>query len=181
VQCFDLRTGERLWSVYSEGEGVVPSPVAGTGLVFTSSGFGHGTIRAIRTGGRGDVTGTHIAWEQTKGVPLVSSFLYVRPYLYSITMNGIGFCFEAETGNVVWQERIGGNQWASPIYANGHIYFLSEEGETAVIEAKPQFHLIARNPLHERTQASLAVCGRYIFIRTERNLYSIGKSANASE
>ena len=66
VQGFDARTGERIWSIYSQGEGVTPSPVLGDGLIFTSSGFEEPTIRAIRLGGKGDITNTHIAWEQKR-------------------------------------------------------------------------------------------------------------------
>ena len=107
VQGFDLRTGERLWSVYCQGEGLVPSPVGGEGLIFASSGFEKTTLRAIRTGGQGDVTTSHIVWEQKKGVPTQSSLLYVRPYLYAITDGGIATCYHAHSGEIVWQERVG--------------------------------------------------------------------------
>jgi outer membrane protein assembly factor BamB len=96
VQGFDLQTGDRIWSVYSQGEGVVPSIVLGDGLIFTASGFEKSTIRAVRPGGKGDVTKTHIAWEETKGVPTRPSFVYVKPYLFSVTDGGIAMCLKAE-------------------------------------------------------------------------------------
>ena len=80
----------------------------GDGIIYTSSGFEEPTIRAIRTGGQGDVTKTHIAWEQKKGVPALPSLLYVKPFLYTITRDNILHCVEASTGDIVWQRRLNG-------------------------------------------------------------------------
>ena len=175
VQAFDPKNGERLWSVYSQGEGVVPTPVAGGGLVFASSGFEKTTLRAIRTGGRGDVTSTHIAWEQKKGVPTQPSLLYANEMLFAITDGGIATCYQPKTGDVVWQERVGGNYCASPVWAEGRIYFLNEAGETTVIEAADQFKVVAKNSLGEKCQASMAVSGGRLFIRSDKILFCIGK------
>jgi outer membrane protein assembly factor BamB len=162
--------------VKSEGEGVVPSPVIGDGLIFTASGFSKPTIRAVRSGGEGGVTATHLVWEQTQGVPMIPSFVYLRPHLYAVTTNGFAFCFEARDGKVVWQERIGGAFSASPVYADGCLYLLAEDGTTTVLEAGPTFKRIARNPLNEAAQASMAVSGGQFFIRTEHHLWCIGKA-----
>jgi outer membrane protein assembly factor BamB len=176
VQGFDPETGDLVWTVKSQGEGVVPSIVVGDGLVFTSSGFEASTIRAIRTGGKGDVTETHVAWSETTGVPRIPSFLYRKPYLYAITESGIASCFEAATGKVVWRERVGGNHSASPVWAEGRIYFLSEEGEATVIRDGDRFEVLARNPLGERCQASPAISGARIYIRTDKHLFAIAGS-----
>ena len=175
VQGFDPQTGERIWTVYSQGEGVVPSIVLGGNLIFSASGYEKPTIRAVRTAGKGDVTKTHIAWEQTKGVPALSSFLYVEPHLYAVTDAGVATCYEAETGKIVWQQRIGGKHSASPVYADGNIYFLSEEGESVVIKAGPKFELVARNSVGEKCQASMAISQGQIFIRSEKHLFCIGE------
>jgi len=174
IQGFDPKTGERIWTVYSQGEGVVPSFAWGDGLVFTASGFEKTTLRAVRTGGKGDVTATHVAWEQRRGTPTQSSPLYVKPWLYTITEGGIAHCYKAESGEVVYAERVGGNFCASPVYAEGRIYFLSEAGETTVIAAGPEFKILSRNPLNERCQASLAVSQGRLLIRTAKNLYCLG-------
>jgi outer membrane protein assembly factor BamB len=180
IQGFDPTTGEKLWWARSQGEGVVPSVVIGDGLAFTASGFEQPTIRAVRTGGRGDVTQTHIAWEQTRNVPSVPSFVYVKPLLFTVTDTGVVACLKADTGEVVWQERIGGTHAASPIYADGKIYFLSMEGESVIIEAKPEFKLVARNSIAEYCQASPATSQGQLFIRSEKNLYCIGKKPTVS-
>ncbi len=176
VQGFDLKNGSLLWSLYTQGEGLVPSPTFGDGLIFASSGFEKTTLRAIKPPRKGDMNATNsIVWEQRKGVPTQPSLLYLKPYLHAITDGGIATCYKADTGDIVYQERVGGNFSASPVSANGRIYFLSEAGDTTVIAAGPEFKILARNPLNEKCQASMAVSQRNLFIRTEKHLYCIGK------
>jgi outer membrane protein assembly factor BamB len=174
VQGFDARTGKRIWSIYSQGEGVTPSPVVADGLLFTSSGFEAPTIRAIRLGGKGDVTETHIAWEQKKGVPALASPLYVRPYLYTITRDNILHCIEAATGKIVWVNRLKGVHWASPVLADERIYILSEDGVTLVLRPGRDYDEIVRNDIEETYFASMAVSQGHFYIRSAKHLYSIG-------
>ena len=176
VQGHDVGTGDRVWSIYSQGEGVTPSPVLGEGLIFTSSGFEEPTIRAIRTGGVGDVTDTHVAWEQKRGVPALPSLLYVSPYLYSITRDNILHCIEATSGDIVWLQRLGGAYSASPVFADGKIYILSEEGVTLVLRPGAKYDELARNDISEKCMASMAVSQGQFFLRTAENLYCIGVS-----
>ena len=177
VQGHDARTGERIWSIYSQGEGVTPSPVVADGVLYTSSGFEAPTIRAIRLGGKGDVTDTHIAWEQKKGVPALASPLYVRPYLYTITRDNILHCIEAATGKIVWVKRLEGVHWASPVLADGRIYILSEDGVTLVLRPGPKYDEIARNDIEETCFASMAVSQGRFFIRSAEHLFCIGPSS----
>ncbi len=168
VQAFDPATGRLAWTARSQGEGVVPSAVAGGGLIFTCSGFEKPTIRAHRADGT-------LAWEQTRGVPMISSLLHHDGLLYSITQNGIAWCFRATTGEPVWQGRVGGTHSASPILANGHVYFSSEEGEVTVIAAGAEFRIEAVNPVavSEKMQASPAVSGHTLYLRTQTKLLAI--------
>ena len=175
VQGFDAQTGERLWSNEVIGEGKVPSTVIGEGLVFTAGGWGgKESIKAFRLGGKGDLKETQLVWQQKKGMPNVPSLLYCKPYLFAITDNGLASCLKAATGEIVWQERLGGNFSASSVFAEGRVYFLGDNGETTVVEAGPEFKVLARNPLGEKVQASMAVSQGQFFIRTERNLVCIG-------
>ncbi|MGE3310371.1 MAG: PQQ-binding-like beta-propeller repeat protein [Limisphaerales bacterium] len=176
IQGFDPADGRRLWTVYSQGEGVTPSFAFGDGLIFTSSGFEKTTLRTVRTGGIGDVTETHVAWEQRKGTPTQPSLLYVAPHLYSITdAGGIVHCYNAKTGEIIYAERVGGNHSASPVFADGRILFLSESGETTIVKAGPEFEILARNSVDEKCQASLAVSQGNLFLRTESRLLCIGE------
>ena len=174
VQGHDVKSGDRIWSIFSQGEGVTPSPAVGEGMIFTSSGFEEPTIRAIRLGGKGDVTETHIAWEKKKGVPALPSLLYVKPHLYTITRDNVLHCIEASSGEIVWRERLEGTYWASPVSADGRIYILSEEGVTLVLRPGPKYDEIARNNLDEKCMASMAVSQGCFYIRTAEHLYCIG-------
>ena len=176
VQGFDLKTGRRIWTVSSPGEGVVPSMVIGDGLIFTTSGFGDSVIRTVRTGGKGNVTKTHIVWESAEDVSKVPSMLYLRPFLFLVTETGVAKCLRATTGEEIWRERLGGKHSASPIWADGKIYFLSEKGKTTVIADGGEFKVLAENELGEKCVASPAVSQLQIFIRSENNIYCIGRS-----
>ena len=173
IQGFDPQNGKLVWTVYSQGEGVTPSFAVGDGLVFTASGFEKSTIRTVRLHGEGDVTETHIAWEQRKGVPSESSLLYLSPYLYAVTNGGVVTCYQGQTGELVWQERIGGQHCASPVYADGRIYFLSQEGESAVIKPGAEFEVLSRNKLLGYFQASMAVSQGRLLLRSDKTLYCI--------
>lgn len=176
VQGFDVQTGERLWSGEVIGEGKVPSTVIGEGLVFTAGGWGgKESIKAFRLGGVGDLQETQLVWQQKKGIPRVPSLLYVKPHLYAISDAGIATCIKAATGEIVWQERLDGKFTASPVFADGRIYFLADNGETTVVEAAAEFRVLAKNPLGEKVQASMAVSQGHLFIRTEGNLFCIGQ------
>ena len=118
----------------------------------------------MRAGGQGDVTSTHVAWEQRKGAPTLSSLLYVKPYLHTITDAGIAFCINGATGEIVYQERVGGNYGPSPLWAAGRIYLLNDAGETTVIADGARFEVLARNTLREKCQATPALSQGRIFI-----------------
>ena len=182
VQAVDLKDGERLWSVYCQGEGLVPTPVFNDELVFAASGFEKTTLRGIKHLGNYQNGEDRIAWEQRKGVPSQSSLLYIDPYVYAITDGGIASCYKVNNGDIVWQERVGGNHSASPIYAEGKIYFLSEQGESVVIASGPEFKILARNNIGEKCQASYGASRDQMFIRSASSLFCIGaRTAGASD
>lgn len=175
VQGHSLATGELVWSVYSQGEGVTPSPVLGENMLFTSSGFEAPTIRAIRLGGKGDVTETHIAWEQTKGVPALASPLLVGDELYTITRDNILHCIAANSGEIHWMQRLEGVHSASPMLAGGKIYISSEDGLTLIIAPGKTFVELAKNKLSGTFKASFAVSGKDLILRSDLAVYCIGE------
>ena len=173
---YEPRSGKELWQVrYGEGFSNVPRPVYGDGLVFICTGFQKPSMLAVRLDGKGDVTTSKVEWKLDRGVPLTPSPLLIGNELYMVTDNGIATCVDAKTGKEYWRARVGGNHSASPIYADGRIYFLSEEGESVVIAPGQQLKHLATNQLDGRTLASMAVSGGSIFIRSESHLYRIGK------
>lgn len=179
TQGLDPETGTILWNVATEGEGVVPSPSVGEKLLFTAWSPENRTLRAIKLGGMGDCTETHIAWEQKRNSPQMSSILYVKPCIYTGTDNGSFSAYEAATGEFLWQIRIGAPVNPSPLYADGKIYVLSEDGKTTVLkpatDPKEPAQVLAENELEEHALASIAVAEKQLLIRTDNHLWCIGK------
>lgn len=172
---YDPRTGKPLWHIeYGDGFSNVPAAVYSHGLVYICSGFFQPVIFAVRPDGRGNVTKSHVAWSYPRAVPLTPSPVVAGNELFMVSDNGVATCLDAKSGKQNWQRRIGGNFSASPVFADGRLYFLNEEGECTVIAPGPEYRELARNTVAERTLASLAVSGRAIFLRGERSLYRIG-------
>ncbi|MFH1923072.1 MAG: PQQ-binding-like beta-propeller repeat protein [Planctomycetota bacterium] len=173
VIAYDPRTGEELWKVRYNGWSVTPRPLFGQGLLFVVTDFVHPELWAIRPGGGGDVSDTHVVWRMTRSIPKAPSLLLIDALLFFVTDDGTALCAEAETGRVVWQERLGGDHWASPLLAGGSIYFVSREGVTRVVEPSRQYTPLASNQLDGECMASPAAIGGALFLRTGTHLYRI--------
>jgi outer membrane protein assembly factor BamB len=174
---YDPKTGGELWRAgYGEGYSVIPRPVFAHGLLFVSSGFDRPVIYAVNPkGAQGDVTGSAIVWKEAKGAPNTPSLLVVGDELYAVSDSGIATCFDAKTGKTHWSERLGGGFSASPVYAEGKIYFQNEEGIGYVVKAAKTYELLAKNNLGDRTLASPAILDNTLLIRSAEYLWKIGK------
>jgi outer membrane protein assembly factor BamB len=171
---YDPETGKEIWRVsYADGFSNVPRPVFGHGLVYIATGFQQPSLLAVRADGAGDVTRTHVAWTLRRAAPLTPSPLLVGDELYLVNDNGIASCLDATSGKVHWQQRLNGNYSASPVFADGRIYFLDEDGRATVIAPGTEFKLLSTSHLDGATLASMAISGGSIFIRTDRYLYRI--------
>ncbi len=173
VAAYDPETGAELWKLAYDGYSVIPRPIFGHGLLYLSSGYDQPQVLAVRPGGQGDLTATNLAWSLKRGAPHTPSLILVGDYLYMVADRGIATCCDARSGEIQWQERLDGNFSASPVYAEGRIYFQSEEGVGYVIKASPQYELLAKNDLKERTLASYGIVDRALLIRTAQHLYRI--------
>ncbi len=174
IQGHDPATGERLWSVPSFGEPCVPSIVIGDDLVYSAPGSYKPAIRAARPGRAGQEA--KVVWEQPEQMPMLASFVYAKPHLFTIKETGFAMCLNAETGEIIWKQRLPGSYSASPILAEGRLYFLSDDGQATIIEAGPQFKQIAKNSIDGgKCMASIAVSQGRLFIRSEKALYCIGR------
>jgi outer membrane protein assembly factor BamB len=177
VGAYNPKDGRELWRVrYGEGYSVVPRPVYAHGLLFLSSGFDRPIVYAINPkGAQGDATLNHVAWTNSKGAPTTPSPLVVGNEVYLVSDGGIASCLDSLTGKVHWSERLGGGFSASPVAAEGRIYFQSESGMGYVVKAAKTYELLAKNDLGERSLASPAILDNCILIRTESHLWRIGK------
>lgn len=178
IYSYDPNTGAELWKVVGNMSEVIPTPVVGHGFVFCSSGRAGPTF-AIRPGGSGDVTATHVAWSTPRGSPFVPSSLIHGDLLYQINdMQSILTVFYAKTGELAYQDRLGvairEGFSASPVAVGNLIYFTNDEGQTFVVEAGPTFKLRHVNELHARVIASPALVGGTWYWRTDRELLAIG-------
>jgi outer membrane protein assembly factor BamB len=178
VAAYNPDTGEELWTVGGLTFEVIPTPVVGEGLVFCSSGRAGPTL-AIRPGGRGDVTATHVAWDTPKGSPFVPSGVLYDGLLYLVNdMQSIATVYEAKSGELMYQGRMGvatrEGFSASPVAVNGRIYFTNDEGETFVLQAGREFRLLHTNTLGARTLASPALVDGVWYWRTVEGLVAIG-------
>lgn len=179
VQAYDPATGRELWSCRGTTMEVIPTPVVGYGLVYCPSGRAGPTL-AIRPGGKGDVTTSHLAWSTPRGSPFVPSPILVGEHLYTVNdMASIVTNLEARTGRTVWQGRLGVARRegfsASPVAVDGKVFFTNDNGETFVLRAGATFDLLHVNDLGERTLASPALVDRRWYIRTDQHLVAIGR------
>jgi outer membrane protein assembly factor BamB len=169
-------TGEELWRVEERQQHSASTrPVIGQGLIFYPTGFSAGQLFAVRTGGKGLITDTHVAWKVQRGISNKPSILLIDDLIYLINDTGIASCIAAKTGDIVWQKRVGGEYSASPVYADGKIYLFSEDGKTTVLKAGRTFELLAENQLDEGFLASPAIVGKAFYLRSRTHLYRIEK------
>jgi outer membrane protein assembly factor BamB len=175
VASFDPDTGKRYWVIDGPTEQFVASPVYSerTGLVYITGGFPDHHILAIRPDGNGNVTQTHIAWRTTRGAAYVPSPILEAGCFLVVSDSGVAHCYECETGNLFWAERVG-EEHASLVSAQGRVYFLNDQGLTTVVRPGPQFVRLAQNDLGEKCFASPAITGGQIFLRGQNHLFCIG-------
>jgi outer membrane protein assembly factor BamB len=168
-------TGQLLWHVQDANRFPIPMPVFHDGTIYTSRGYRSGPYMALRPGGKGDVTKSHVIWRTETGAPYVSSLVHYEGVLYMAGDVGVLSAIDATTGSRIWQERTGGVFTASPVAADGKIYLLSEDGETIVLAAGRAPRVLARNRLNARQLASPAISGGRLFIRTDDAVFAIGR------
>ena len=174
LDAYEPKTGEWLWHTGEPNRFPTAIATHHNGTVYTSRGHRSGPYMAIRLGGRGDVSETHVRWRVPTGAPYLSSILYYDGLIYMANGNGIVTCVDAETGEQVWQERFGGMFAASPVAGDGKVYLVSATGETIVVRAGRELHVLARNDVGERTIASPAISNGQIFLRSDEHLIAIG-------
>lgn len=175
---YDPKDGRELWQVRFSSWSAAPVPVYQDGLSYVVTGFGKTELWAVRVDGSGDVTDSKVAWKYDNQVAKTASPILVSNLLYMVSDEGIVTCLAADSGKQVWRERIGGKYSASPVFADGHLFFCSMEGKTTVLNPGPAFQPVSTNSLSAGFMASPAVAVDALILRTKTHLYRVAK-ANA--
>jgi outer membrane protein assembly factor BamB len=186
VRAYDPATGALLWTLGPNSEVVVATPVVGEGMVFVTAGYPPvRPVYAIRPGQRGDLTlpegkrqSTAVAWSHARGGTYIPTPILYQGHLYTCNNNGILTCYRADTGEQVYQTRIGESASSfasSPVAADGRLYFPSETGEVFVLRAGPAYELLATNTMDEVVMATPAISDGLMVIRTLGHVVGIGE------
>ena len=182
VRSYDLEDGTLIWECGGQAGNVTPCPVADDGFVYCMSGYRGSAAYAIPLDAEGDISGSKdVAWSLNRGTPYVPSPVLVDGLLYfNQSNNAILSVVDAKTGDVVIERtRMDGirNVYASPVAAEGRVYFVGRDGTTLVIEQGREYKVLAVNELGEDVDASPALVGNQIFIRGKKHLYAIAEQA----
>jgi outer membrane protein assembly factor BamB len=167
--------GRELWRVQYNAWSAAPVPVYDekSGLALFITGLGKTELLAVRVDGQGDVTDTHIAWRTDAMVAKTASPLLIDGLFYMVSDDAMLTCLEAATGKQIWRQRIGGNYSASPIFADGQMFFFNQQGRASVIKPGRTFELTGTNVLANGFMASPAVSGKAFFLRSKTHLYRV--------
>jgi outer membrane protein assembly factor BamB len=169
---YDPKTGGELWTVRHGGMNAAGRVLHGLGHYFLTTGDSPTHLVAVPD--QGGVK-RQVDWLTSKAVPKRSSPILVDDLIYMVSDSGVFTCLDAATGKEVWQKRLSGNFWASPVGAAGRLYFPSQEGSTIVLQTGREFKLLAQNKLADGCNASPAFHGNDLILRTRTHLYCIGE------
>jgi outer membrane protein assembly factor BamB len=183
IVAYDPATGRELWRMKGLESNAIATPLVGEGVVVLSSGFPSKISVAVRPGGSGDVTdGPQVLWRYGKGSAYVPSPILYEGHVYLVTDKGLMTCLDAKTGEVRYEGArppVPASVMASPVAADGHLFLMTQDGDTIVVKAGPSYEVVARNPLGEPISASAALAGGRLYIRGDTHLFAIGARAGS--
>ncbi len=170
---YDPRNGHELWRVEYNDWSSAPRPLFEKDIAYVVTGLTKRELLAIKADGHGNVTDTHVVWKLANRIGKYASPLLVDGLIYTASDESFVTCIDTATGQVVWSERIGGKYAGSPIYADGRLYFFSQDGSTTVLKPGRTFQVLTSNKLDAGFMASPAADGKALFLRTKTHLYRV--------
>jgi outer membrane protein assembly factor BamB len=175
LDAYDPASGRQLWYLPGiVGGRTITGPTVGQGMAFVTQGM-RKDLLAVEVDGQGELSKRDIVWKETDATPDTCCPVLWRDLLFTISDNGVAKCYDSRTGNLKWKKRLPGNYKASPVAAEGRIYFLNLEGLTTVVAANDRYDKLAENQLDDDTTASPAVSQGRIYIRGKKHLYALEK------
>ncbi|MGA2544365.1 MAG: PQQ-binding-like beta-propeller repeat protein [Verrucomicrobiota bacterium] len=178
---YDPLTGKELWKVQFNDWSGAPRPIFDHGLAIIVTGLANTELWAVKPDGWGDVTSSNVVWKLKSHVGKYASPIAVDGLIYTAADESFVTCLEAATGQPVWTERIGGSFDASPIYADGRLYFFNQQGVATVLKPGRTCEILATNSLDDGFMASPAVSGKSLFLRAKTHLYRVEDMASNSK
>jgi outer membrane protein assembly factor BamB len=170
---YDPRTGREYWKIQYTSHSGAAMPMFGHGLLYLNTGFGKADLMAVRPDGEGDVTATHVVWTAKKTIGSRPSQVLAGDLIFNVHDSGVASCIDAKTGEELWSKRLSGEFSASPLYADGKIYYCGQDGNTTVIKAAREYTELAKNQFDDGFMASTAVTGKALILRTRSALYRV--------
>ncbi|WP_303923902.1 PQQ-binding-like beta-propeller repeat protein [Draconibacterium sediminis] len=182
---YDFKTGEEIWKMSGGGDIPVPSPVIGNDYIYFNSAHGKvSPVYAIQKNAVGDITleerattNEFVKWAKLRGGSYMGTMLLYDGYLYNARWNGRLTCYNAETGEEMYSEKVGeGNSYtSSPVAADGIVYIADNDGNVYSVKAGPEYELLATNKLEQTVMSTPAITEGYLLIRTAKNLIAISE------
>jgi outer membrane protein assembly factor BamB len=170
---YDPRTGREYWRIRYPSHSGAAMAIHGHGFVYINTGFGVADLLAVKPDGEGDVTATHVVWASKKSIGSKPSQVLVGDLIFNVHDRGVASCIDAKMGEELWNKRLTGEFSASPLYADGKIYYLGQDGTTTVVKADREYVELAKNVLDDGFMASPAVTGKALILRTRSALYRV--------
>lgn len=175
LDAYDPATGRQLWYLPGiVGGRTITGPTVGQGMAFVTQGM-RKDLLAVKVDGEGELSKRDIVWKESEATPDTCCPVLWRDLLFTISDNGVAKCYDSHTGHQKWKKRLPGNYKASPVAAEGRIYFLNLQGLTTVVAANDRYDRLAENQLDDDTTASPAVSQGRIYIRGKKYLYALEK------
>ena len=174
---YDALTGEEIWGIRHDDFNAAAPPSFYKNFAILNTGSRGANLMAVELNDttKGDVSESHVKWNREKGNSRLAAPLLIGNRIYMITDTGVANCVSADTGEEIWKNRVGGTHVASPISANGVIYFCSEEGDITVIKAADEFEVVSKNHIADGMRASPSAAHGRLYLRTFGHLYCIGQ------
>ncbi len=176
IVSFNPDNGSQHWNIEGPTEQYVASMVFDGEKFYMAAGFPTHHVVAVKPDGKGDVTDTHIAWHTRKAACYVPSPVLVKNNLFVVDDRGTGNIFDTDSGERIWQGRLGKHYSTSLVTAGGLVYCVADDGITKVVRPGPEPEIVSENPLGEYTYASPAISQGQLFVRGEKHLFAIGKA-----